>query len=117
MDDPYRTDGTRLEEQTALLTRQHCDLLVLQECKWDKFGSRRLNDLAAALGVTGRVLVPSQRYGCDLAMLVRETDRLRVLEERHDRSSGAFWHTLAVLRIHVGGECVDPVRVCRPPRG
>ncbi|GAA2148923.1 endonuclease/exonuclease/phosphatase family protein [Actinomadura napierensis] len=95
-------NDARLKAQIAILADLGADLVGLQEAKWGARSNRTLNQIAHALGMTGRTMALSNHHGCHLVQLVRERPGLRVLEERHDES-GSYWHALGVLRLGIDG--------------
>ncbi|MFC5186680.1 endonuclease/exonuclease/phosphatase family protein [Actinomadura harenae] len=103
------TDGADDSRLRGILNRITAvgphDVVFLQECKWGGGGasSRRLHQVARHLNMPGgRYLVPAPRYGCDLAVLVRETSTLRVVQERHETGHAPWFHALARVEVAVG---------------
>lgn len=94
-------DDARLWQQMELLSGQDLDLLGTQEANW---GTRNtlLHETAHWLGMTARFRIRSNHHGCDLVIMVRERDGLRVLEERHD-TGGTWWHALGNVRLILDG--------------
>lgn len=76
-------DDARLLRQIDLLRGLELDVIGLQEAKWGEHGRSRLEDVADRLGLGWADLVPSNFHGCDLAIMVRETDRVKVARTRH----------------------------------
>ncbi|MEV5570533.1 endonuclease/exonuclease/phosphatase family protein [Spirillospora sp. NPDC052269] len=107
------TDDSRLRgilEQIAAVGPH--DVVFLQECKWRHDGSLRLHQVAEYLDMSGgRYLVAAPLYGCDLAILVRETSTLRVVRERHETGAGPWFHALARVEIKIGNRTATPRRV------
>lgn len=80
-------------------------MICLGEARWsergNRDGNRRLHQVAHRLSMNVRFRVPSNYYECDMAILLRE-DKLRVVEERHER--GVPWfHGLGRLETAVDG--------------
>ncbi|MFC5186425.1 endonuclease/exonuclease/phosphatase family protein [Actinomadura harenae] len=74
------------------------DVVFLQECRWGALSSRRLYETAAKLGMPGwGYLVPAPRFGCDLAVFVRQSDSFHVVQERHESGLTPWYH--ALLRV------------------
>ncbi|MEV4251657.1 endonuclease/exonuclease/phosphatase family protein [Spirillospora sp. NPDC049652] len=106
-------DDSRLRGILAKLTATgpH-DVVFLQECKWGRWGSKRLHQVARHLDMPGgRYLVPALRYGCDLAVLVRESPKLRVVQERHETGVGPWFHALLRVEADLGAGIGTPRRV------
>ncbi|MBO2464001.1 endonuclease/exonuclease/phosphatase family protein [Actinomadura violacea] len=95
-------DDTRLKAQMALLRSLRPDLLALQEAKWGLHGSSRLKQVAKWLDMTWTSLAPSNFYGCDIAVLVRESNDLAVTNERH-LTGPPFVHAHADIELRVTG--------------
>ncbi|OLT34376.1 hypothetical protein BJF79_07345 [Actinomadura sp. CNU-125] len=100
--DGHFGDDTRLLLQVELLRSLHLDLIGLQEAKWGEHGRSRLEDVADRLGMTWADLVPSNFHGCDIAVLVRETDRVKVTRTRH-LTGPPFVHAHADVELTVAG--------------
>jgi endonuclease/exonuclease/phosphatase family metal-dependent hydrolase len=84
----------RLRRQLGLLAGLDLDVAALQECKhWAEDESRLLHLAEEQLGMRG-FLAESAHHGCHLAVLVRESDRLQVIEPRHERGH-PYWHAVA----------------------
>ncbi|MFC0039532.1 endonuclease/exonuclease/phosphatase family protein [Actinomadura rayongensis] len=96
------TDASRLERQIDLLAELDLDLLGLQEATWRHRGAEMLHHVAHRLGMTARVLTPSNHHACALATFVRERPGVRVVGEAHD-TSGSWWHALAHVEVDVDG--------------
>lgn len=90
----------RLDRQLALIHDQNLDLFGLQEGKWwDRDHWELFHYARTALGMWG-CLVRARRHGCHLAMFVRESAKLRVVGERHERRH-PYWHALGHLELAV----------------
>ena len=101
-----RTDRAVLDAQLDMLAGLRADVWALQECNgWEENHHRLLNVAADTLGMRP-CFVKSNHDGCHLTLMVRETGRLRVLEERHDRSH-PLWHAKAHVVVSIDGRA-DP---------
>ena len=92
----------RLRRQLTLLADLDLDVAALQECK------RRADDDSALLhlaeerfGMTG-FLAESAHHGCHLAVFVRESAGLQVIEPRHERGY-PYWHAVARVLVRAKG--------------
>lgn len=98
-------DDQRLEQLLEILNAEDLDAVCLGETRWrepgNPEGNRRLHDVAHRLGMTGRYLVHSSYYECDMAILLNE-DKFRVVEERHEHGIPWF-HALGRLETFVPG--------------
>src|SRR5215469_15907028 len=92
---------TRLRRQLTLLAGLNLDVAAFQECKhWADDDSALLHLAEEQLGMTG-FLAESAHHGCHLAVFVRESAGLQVIEPRHERGH-PYWH--AVARVLVRAE-------------
>lgn len=88
----------RLRRQMALLAGLDLSAAAIQECKdWDLGNFRTLHLAEQLLGMRGYV---SRR--CHLAVFVRESAGLRVLEQRHERGN-EWWHSVACVLVETEG--------------
>ncbi|RKS68115.1 endonuclease/exonuclease/phosphatase family metal-dependent hydrolase [Actinomadura pelletieri DSM 43383] len=95
----------RLQQAVQILGAEDLDVVCLGEARWSErgnpTGNRRLHQVARELGMTGRYLVPSKYYRCDMAIFLKE-DKLQLVEERHEHGMPWF-HALARLETVVDG--------------
>jgi endonuclease/exonuclease/phosphatase family metal-dependent hydrolase len=92
----------RLCRQMELLAGLGPSVVALQECKdWD-LGNFRTFHLAERLlgghGYLGR----SSHHGCHLAVFIRESAGLRVIEQRHEHGD-PWWHGVACVLVEAVG--------------
>lgn len=91
----------RLWAIVETLRHERLDVVGLVEAKWGPRGNRLLHDIAHRLGMSWRTLVPAARYGCDIALLIRE-GRIHVVQERHEQQHPWF-HALARVETSAPG--------------
>ena len=94
----------RLRRQLTLLADLDLDVDVaaLQECKRRADDDSALLHLAEEqLGMTG-FLAESAYHGCHLAVFVRESAGLQVIEPRHERGY-PYWHAVARVLVRAKG--------------
>ena len=95
-------DDGRLHRQMALLAGLGLSAAAIQECKdWDLGNFRTLHLAERLLGMRG-FLSPSAHHGCHLAVFVRESAGLRVVEQRHERGN-EWWHGVACVLVEADG--------------
>jgi endonuclease/exonuclease/phosphatase family metal-dependent hydrolase len=91
----------RLERQLALIASLRLDVLLSTEAtSWFDHGRRLLHLAARRLGMQP-LWVRAPRHDCNLVIFVR-SDRLQVLEERHEEGH-PWWHAQARVVISVPG--------------
>lgn len=79
----------RLRRQLTLLAGLNLDVAAFQECKhWADDDSALLHMAEEQLGMTG-FLAESAHHRCHLAVFVRESAGLQVIDPRHERRRGA----------------------------
>ena len=100
--DGPRRDDTRLLRQIDMLRDLKLDVLGLQEAKWGTRSRSRLEHVADQLGMTWRNLVPSNFHGCDLAVLVRESNQMKVTQTRH-LTGPPFVHAHSDVELRING--------------
>jgi len=94
--------GARLRRQLTLLAGLNLDVAAFQECKhWADDDSAPLHLAEEQLGMTG-FLAESAHHGCHLAVFVRESAGLRVIEPRHERGH-PYWHAVARVLVRAEG--------------
>lgn len=92
----------RLRRQLTLLAGLNLDVAAFQECKhWADDDSAPLHLAEEQLGMTG-FLAESAHHGCHLAVFVRESAGLRVIEPRHERGH-PYWHAVARVLVRAEG--------------
>jgi hypothetical protein len=92
----------RLRRQLTLLAGLSLDVAALQECKhWADDDSALLHLAEEQLGMTG-FLAESAHHGCHLAVFVRESAGLQVIEPRHERGH-PYWHAVARVLVQAEG--------------
>lgn len=92
----------RLHRQMALLAGLGLSAAALQECKyWNKENYRTFHMAERLLGMRG-FLSQSAHHGCHLAVFIRESAGLRVLEQRHERGN-EWWHGVACVLVQTEG--------------
>jgi endonuclease/exonuclease/phosphatase family metal-dependent hydrolase len=95
-------DTARLHRQMALLAGLGLSAAALQECKcWNKENYRTFHLAERLLGMRG-FLSRSAHHGCHLAVFIRESAGLRVLEQRHE-CGNEWWHGVACVLVQAGG--------------
>lgn len=95
-------DDARFCRQMTVLASLSPAALGLQECKdWDRDNYRMLHRAEHHLGMRG-FLSRSNHHGCHLAIFIRESAGLRVLEQRHECGQ-EFWHGVACVVVQAGG--------------
>jgi endonuclease/exonuclease/phosphatase family metal-dependent hydrolase len=92
----------RLRRQLTLLADLDLDVAALEECKRRADDDSALLHLAEEqLGMTG-FLAESAHHGCHLAIFVRESAGLQVIEPRHERGD-PYWHAVARVLVRAKG--------------
>lgn len=92
----------RLRRQLELLSDLSPSVVALQECKdWDLGNFRTLYLAERLIGMRG-FLSPSAHHGCHLAVFIRESAGLRVIEQRHEQGN-EWWHSVACISVEVEG--------------
>ena len=92
----------RLRRQLTLLAGLNLDVAAFQECKhWADDDSALLHLAQEQLGMTG-FLAKSAHHGCHLAVFVRESAGLQVIEPRHERGY-PYWHAIARVLVQAEG--------------
>jgi endonuclease/exonuclease/phosphatase family metal-dependent hydrolase len=95
------SDGC-LRRQMELLAGLAPSVVVLQECKnWGRENLRTF-DLAERLPGLRGFLGRSSHHGCHLAVFIRESAGLQVLEQRHERGD-PWWHGIACVLVEAEG--------------
>jgi endonuclease/exonuclease/phosphatase family metal-dependent hydrolase len=96
------SSDARLRRQMALLASLSPTAVGLQECKdWDQENFRTFHLAERLLGMRG-FLAPSSHHGCHLAVFIRESAGLRVLEQRHEYGD-PWWHGIACVLVEAEG--------------
>lgn len=86
----------RLRRQMAVLADRDPSVVALQECKdWDLGNFRAFHLAERLLGLHG-YLGRSSHHGCHLAVFIRESAGLRVIEQRHEQGN-EWWHGVACV--------------------
>ena len=94
--------GARLRRQLTLLAGLNLDVAGFQECKhWADDDSALLHLAEEQLGMTG-FRAGSAHHGCHLAVFVRESAGLQVIEPRHERGH-PYWHAVALVVVRAEG--------------
>lgn len=102
-------DASRLRRQLTALTGYRPAAIALQECKdWDHGSFRTLHLAEQLLGMRG-FLSLSAHHGCHLAVFIRESAGLRVLEQRHEHGD-PWWHGVACILVEAKG-CSQPLQL------
>ncbi|MGP4029699.1 hypothetical protein [Actinomadura sp. 3N407] len=98
--DGEHQDDARLTEQISMLAPLHLDLLGLQEATWGAGSATRIRHVAQMLGMSWHTVARSNFYGCDIAVLVRESDSLKVTRKHHLTGS-PFTHAHVDVELYV----------------
>lgn len=98
--DGDRADDARLNEQICLLSKLRPDLLGLQEATWGACAQTRIRHVAQTLGMSWYTVARSNFYGCDIAVLVRESDYLKVTR-RHHLTGPPFTHAHVDVELYL----------------
>lgn len=94
-------DAARLTRQLAMLADARADVWALQECSgWADPRTRTLGTVEEALGMRGYLC--DGAHGFPLAVLVRESSGIKVIEQRHEERS-PYWHGVAHVVAEVPG--------------
>ena len=92
----------RLRRQMKLLAGLGPSVVALQECKdWDLGNFRTFHLAERLLGLHG-YLGRSSHHGCHLAVFIRESAGLRVIEQRHEHGD-PWWHGVACVLVEAEG--------------
>ena len=101
-----RGDASRLTRQLALLAEADADVWALQECSgWADPRTRTLAQAEDALGMRGYLC--DGAHGFPLAILVRESSGIKVVEQRHENRP-PYWHGVAHVVARAPG--YGPIR-------
>lgn len=96
-------DDTRLRRQLAGLSRHSADVWAFQECShWRAPRARTVNVVEKALGMRGYFARSNRGPGGDLAVFVRASSGIRVVEPRHEETP-LWWHGVALVIAEVDG--------------
>lgn len=88
-------DDTRLRRQLAMLAEAPADAWALQECShWAGNGALYLAE--DILEMRGFIARSARGHGGDLAVFVRETTEIKVIETRHEEKP-PYWHGVALI--------------------
>jgi endonuclease/exonuclease/phosphatase family metal-dependent hydrolase len=98
-------DGSdlRLRRQLEMLDKVSADVWAFQECShWQAERTRTLGLVERELQMRGYMARSNRGPGGDLAVFVRESSRIHVIELRHEQSP-PWWHGVALVIAGVEG--------------
>jgi endonuclease/exonuclease/phosphatase family metal-dependent hydrolase len=94
----------RLRRQLALLAEVQADAWAFQECSnWRAARTRTVGLVERELGMRGFFARSNRGPGMDLAVFVRESAGIRVVEPRHEERPVPYWHGVAHVITEVDG--------------
>jgi endonuclease/exonuclease/phosphatase family metal-dependent hydrolase len=97
-------DDARLRRQLAMLAEVRADSWAFQECSdWQESRSRTLGLVEDTLGMRGFFAGSNRGPGGDVAVFIRESSGIRVVERRPEECPVPYWHAVAHIVCEVDG--------------
>jgi endonuclease/exonuclease/phosphatase family metal-dependent hydrolase len=97
-------NDARLRRQLAMLVGVGADAWAFQECSNCQADRTRIQGrVEEALGMRGYFARSNRGPGGDVAVFVRESAGIRVVEQRHEEGPQPFWHAVAHVIAEVDG--------------
>jgi endonuclease/exonuclease/phosphatase family metal-dependent hydrolase len=94
---------SRLRRQLTMLDDVQADVWAFQECSnWQDPRTRTLALVEEALDMRGYLARSNRGPRCDIAVFVRETSGIRVIEQRHEETP-PYWHGVAHVIAEIEG--------------
>jgi endonuclease/exonuclease/phosphatase family metal-dependent hydrolase len=94
----------RLRRQLAMLAAVRADVWAFQECSgWRDGRTRTRGMVEQALGMRGFFARSNRGPGGDVAVFIRESSGIRLVEQRHEEQPVPFWHAVAHIVCEIAG--------------
>jgi hypothetical protein len=94
----------RLRRQLQMLNSVQAHAWAFQECSnWRDDRTQTLGMVEAALGMRGFIARSNRGPGGDVAVFIRESAGIRLVEQRHEEQPVPYWHAVAHIVCKLDG--------------